>query len=140
VERNGRLSWRRQRGRCLSDEEMRLYRPYFSEAVLARTRIIEGGTPFWLRRCMNAVVLGHRIYFRDGAYQPGTLRGIELLAHELTHVEQYSQGMNMLRYLWHSRRGYRSNCYEIEAYARASALRRDCAVAATEEAGNSGVG
>lgn len=107
---------------------------------LARARIIEGKVPFWLRQCMNAVVLGHRIYFRDGAYQPGTLRGIELLAHELTHVEQYCQGMNVLRYLWHSRRGYHSNRYEIEAYARAAAIRRDCVVAAAGGARNSGAG
>ena len=67
---------------------------------------------------MCAVVLGHRIYFRKGVYHANTARGIELLAHELTHVEQYLAGMNVFKYIWASRYGYRKNPYEIEAYAK----------------------
>lgn len=113
-------------GRALSDGEKCLYAPYFDEAVLACARIIEGKTPFWLRKRMNAVVLRNRIYFRAGVYKPDTIRGIELLAHELTHVEQFMRGMTISKYLWASRRGYASNRYEIEAYARAAEIRRLC--------------
>lgn len=69
---------------------------------------------------MCAVVLGTGIYFRKGVYQFNTRIGIELLAHELTHVEQYLSGMTMLKYLWASRNGYRKNPYEVDAYAKAA--------------------
>jgi len=40
----------------------------------------------------HAVTLGDEIYFAQGAYAPGTARGDELLAHELTHVAQGRRG------------------------------------------------
>lgn len=110
-------------GRPLSELERALYRPYFQQRTLDVVRIVEGHVPFWLRRSMCAVVLGHRIHFRaevdrPGAYQANTASGIELLAHELTHVEQFLSGMTIFKYLWASRRGYRQNPFEIEAYAK----------------------
>ena len=86
-------------------------------------RIIENRVPFWLSKSMCAVVLGHRIYFREGAYSLDSLHGVELLAHELTHVEQYLSGMTIFKYLWASRHGYRQNPYEVDAYAKAAAVR-----------------
>lgn len=78
---------------------------------------------------MCAVVLGHRIYLRADldrprAYQADTVTGIELLAHELTHVEQYLSGMTVLKYLWASRKGYRENPYEIAAYQKGATVRK----------------
>lgn len=107
-----------KRGRQLSDAEHAIYQPYYQLHTLHAVRIIENTVPFWLRKNMCAVVLGHRIYFRPGAYQANTLAGIELLAHELTHVEQYLSGMTTLKYLWASRHGYWENPYEVEAYAK----------------------
>jgi len=40
----------------------------------------------------HAVTLGDDIYFARGEYAPGTERGDELLAHELTHVAQSQRG------------------------------------------------
>src|SRR5512133_2280904 len=40
----------------------------------------------------KAFTTGHDIFFREGAYQPGSGEGQELLAHELTHVVQQSSG------------------------------------------------
>jgi hypothetical protein len=40
----------------------------------------------------RAVTLGAEIYFARGEYAPGTERGDELLAHELTHVAQAQRG------------------------------------------------
>ncbi|MGG6296319.1 DUF4157 domain-containing protein [Leptolyngbya sp. AN02str] len=40
----------------------------------------------------KAFTTGQDIFFRQGAYQPGSLGGQELLAHELTHVVQQSAG------------------------------------------------
>jgi hypothetical protein len=105
-------------GRPLSAVERSNYQLYYQPCTLHEVRIIEGHVPFWLHKSMCAVVLGVRIYFRTGAYQANTRNGIELLAHELTHVEQYLSGMTVFKYLWASRRGYRQNPYEVEAYAR----------------------
>jgi len=40
----------------------------------------------------NAFARGNSIYFREGAYQPGSLAGQALLAHELAHVVQQTRG------------------------------------------------
>lgn len=109
------------KGRPLTAIERELCGPYFRSDTLDRARIIENHVPFWLRKCMSAVVLGHKIYMRKGAYlqalQPSR-SSLCLLAHELTHVEQYLSGMTIMKYLWASRHGYRQNPYEIEAYAK----------------------
>ena len=109
-------------GRPLTLQEHTLFKPYFAKIVLERVRIIDGSfggrVPFWLRRNMCAVVLGERVYFRVGVYQPDTKRGIELLAHELTHVSQFLHGMTLWRYIWSCRYGYRNSPYEQEAYAK----------------------
>lgn len=110
-------------GRPLNTKEHSYFAPYFNAQTLEVAQIFEDAVPFWLRRKMCAVVLGTRIYFRPGVYNLNTLSGIELLAHELTHVEQYLLGMSVLKYCWASRAGYQKNPYEIEAYARAKAVR-----------------
>lgn len=111
-----------QQGRPLSATERALFQSYFQPRTLDMARIIDGHVPFWLDKRMCAVVLGHQIYFRSGLYQPNenslinAPASLELLAHELTHVEQYLSGMTIFKYLWASRYGYRQNPYEIEAY------------------------
>jgi hypothetical protein len=46
-----------------------------------------------LTRSLNVVALtiGRDIYFRNGAYRPETEEGRSILAHELTHVQQYDE-------------------------------------------------
>lgn len=109
-------------GRPLSQQERTLLSPYFAQIVINQARIVDGSfdgkVPFWLRRNMCAVVLGHTIYFRAGFYQPNTKRGAELLGHELTHVSQFLHGMTLLKYVWSCRYGYTKSRYEIEAYAK----------------------
>jgi hypothetical protein len=109
-----------QQGRPLSATERALFQSYFQQRTLEMARIIDGHVPFWLDKRMCAVVLGPQIYFRSGLYQPNesslSPASLELLAHELTHVEQYLSGMTIFKYLWASRYGYRQNSYEIEAY------------------------
>ena len=114
--------------RPLNASEVKLFQPYFQANTLANARIVEGNVPFWLHKSMCAVVLYQHIFLRmeidqPRTYQPNTLRGIELLAHELTHVEQYLSGLTLIKYLWASRSGYCKNPYEIEAYAKASVVR-----------------
>lgn len=110
-----------QTGRPLTATERAFCQPFFKADSLNEARIIHGHVPFWLKKCMCAVVLGRSIYMRKGAYLKAgkpTLADVKLLAHELTHVEQYLSGMTVIKYLWASRHGYRQNPYEIEAYAR----------------------
>jgi hypothetical protein len=107
-----------EQGRPLSALEREIFEPYFEKNVLDSARIVDGKVPFWLSQNMCAVVLGHRVYFRAGHYQPNTRRGIELLGHELTHVSQYLQGMTILKYLWSCRHGYYKSVYEMEAYTK----------------------
>ena len=108
-------------GRPLTPIERAFCQPYFKAETLDKARIINGHVPFWLSKRMCAVVLGHKIYMRKGAYlsapQP-TAADLCLLAHELTHVEQYLSGMTIIKYVWASRHGYRQNPYELEAYAK----------------------
>lgn len=98
--------------RCLSEYEKQSLAPFFAASTLNIARIIDGKVPFWLRSCMCAVVLHNKIYFRHGAYQAHSVAGLALLAHELTHVEQFLSGMTVWRYCWASRFGYARNCYE----------------------------
>ena len=107
-----------KQGRPLSLQERAIFKPYFANIVMEQARIIDGKVPFWLRRDMCAVVLGCRVYFRPGVYQPNTKRGAELLGHELTHVSQFLHGMSLFHYVWSCRKGYRNSVYEIEAYAK----------------------
>jgi hypothetical protein len=120
---------RRLNARVLNADERERYAPYIAPDVLDAARVIEGHVPFWLRRDMQGVTLGHRIFLRPGAYDARRVEGISLLGHELVHVRQYRQGMTLLRYVWASRRGYRRNAYEIEAYAIGAQIRADVSAA-----------
>ncbi len=115
-----------EQGRPLSTQEIQLYQPYFTQAVLNQARIIDGSVPFWLLKEMSAVVLGRRIYLRAGVYQPNTLRGISLLGHELTHVAQFCYGMTVMRYLWSCRNGYMHSPYEVQAYEMGARIAANC--------------
>ncbi|MCC9739850.1 DUF4157 domain-containing protein [Streptomyces sp. MNU89] len=45
----------------------------------------------------DAVAVGQDIFFREGAYHPGTAEGQRLLAHELLHTVQNPDGLGALR-------------------------------------------
>jgi hypothetical protein len=47
-----------------------------------------------MARSMNAlaITIASDIYFRSNAYRPETEEGRKVLAHELTHVNQYAEG------------------------------------------------
>ncbi len=116
---------RRPDGRPLTATERARYAAHLDTDVLDAARVIDGRVPFWLRPDMLGVTLGSRIYLRPGAYDPDSLSGVELLGHELVHVRQYRDGMTVWRYLWASRRGYRCNPYETEAFAIGARIRAE---------------
>lgn len=112
-------------GRPLTTDEMAIYADQFPAEVLDSARIFEGKVPWWLRSDMAGITLGNEIYFRDGVYLPGTASGVEILGHELVHVQQYADGMTYARYIWASRNGYRNNPYEKQAYDKGAVIRNN---------------
>ena len=111
--------------RPLTRVERSRYGPYFPAELLASARVVDGKVPRWLRLDMCGVTLGSRIHFRVGAYDANTADGIELLAHELVHVQQFCEGMTLRAYAWACRRGYRRNRFEVQAYEVAARIRAE---------------
>jgi len=85
-------------------------------------RVHADGQADTLSRAVNAraFTVGEDLYFRQGAYEPGSSSGRELLAHELTHVVQQSGG-GVQRKLTISQPGDK---YEQEADQVAQAVTR----------------
>ena len=112
-------------GRPLTTDERKNYSEHFSKEVLDSAKIYDGKVPWYLKKKFRAITRGGKIFLREGAYKPGTAEGVELLGHEVVHVKQYLEGMSTLDYLWHSRKGYYNNPYEIEAYRLDNIIRAD---------------
>ena len=68
-------------------------------ADFSRVRIHTDGESHELNQAVQAKAFttGQDIYFRGGAYEPGSRGGQELLAHELTHVVQQNNSLNAQR-------------------------------------------
>jgi hypothetical protein len=61
---------------------------------LGHVRIHRDGVASSQSEALNAYAftIGSHIWFRSGGYDPETVRGKQLLAHELTHVQQHDEG------------------------------------------------
>lgn len=74
----------------LPPEAVRLLQPFFPGFDLRRIRVREG-----IPRYVIGDPLGYAerdtIYLQRGAYQPETLHGLALLAHEIAHCQQYDR-------------------------------------------------
>jgi len=88
-------------------------------ADFGRVRVHTDGEADQLNRALHAraFTTGSDIFFRQGAYQPGSSGGRELLAHELTHVLQQTGGVQRKLVV-----GAPSDRYEQEADAVAQAV------------------
>ncbi|MFF3712652.1 eCIS core domain-containing protein [Streptomyces phaeochromogenes] len=66
---------------------------------LSRVRLHTGRDAGQLTELLgaDAVAVGQDIFFREGAYRPGTADGQRLLAHELLHTVQNPDGLGALR-------------------------------------------
>jgi len=99
---------------------------WFSDpSVVDRARAVNlPFCPRYIARRRTAITLGHLIIFtKPQYYDPCSIQGLALLAHELKHVEQYKIG-GIFRFLWRYLRewfkvGYDldRHPYEKEAYA-----------------------
>ncbi|GJD18486.1 hypothetical protein RIVM261_034420 [Rivularia sp. IAM M-261] len=63
-------------------------------ADFSRVKVHTGAQADQLNQSIQAkaFTMGQDVFFRQGAYEPGSQRGQELIAHELTHVVQQSGG------------------------------------------------
>jgi RHS repeat-associated protein len=113
--------------RPLTDCEKDKLKDYIPQEDLDNADITEGKVPWYTPEDKIGITRGKKIYFRAGAYNAATRGGIALLGHELVHVGQYRAGMNWLKYLWASRRGYDNNKYEIPADAKEQEILDDMA-------------
>jgi hypothetical protein len=81
----------------------------------------------------GAITLGQLVFFRRGAYNSETARGLSLIAHEAMHVGQFRE-LGIPRFLYrysrqrigvrfrHDRHPIQIPCIELQAHVR-SALR-----------------
>lgn len=79
----------RSGGSALGDTVRRTMEPAFG-ADFSGVRVHTGPRANSLNHALQAKAFtaGESIFFRDGAYNPGSTEGQELIAHELTHVVQ----------------------------------------------------
>jgi len=83
--------------------------------------VMWGGIPTYVWDDANAYTDNNVIYFKEGQYDPYSVEGIALIAHELVHYRQYVRFGNLpmkLGYLKSALRNgaSRTNPYEKEAY------------------------
>ncbi|QUV86520.1 DUF4157 domain-containing protein [Chloracidobacterium aggregatum] len=118
----------------------RQLQPFFPELDLGRDVLWRvDGLPWWVRRLAVvppvAITFGFLVWVVPGWYAPGTPAGLELIAHELTHVVQYRRhgyfGFTLrygLEFLANILRGdslahaYENITFEVEARAHAAAV------------------
>jgi len=102
------------------DGTVRLQMESAMGADFSAVRVHTGDTSDGLNRALEAraFTTGHDIFFRQGAYQPGSSTGRELLAHELTHVVQQT-GSAVQRQMEVSNPG---DPHEVEAERMAQAV------------------
>ncbi len=98
---------------------------YVERGDLERMRVVTGWPGRWLPPLLRAgaVTIGDRVFFRAGRYEPGTAKGLALIAHEAVHVGQYRE-MGAVRflakYLWGGLKcGFRHDRHEMEQEALA---------------------
>ncbi len=84
----------RGKGQALDDSIRRPMERAFG-ADFSTVRVHTGGQSDQLNRAIQAKAFttGQDIFFRQGAYEPASQSGQELLAHELTHVIQQAGGV-----------------------------------------------
>jgi hypothetical protein len=116
--------------RALTNQEKECLSPYIPQVDLENADVHDGDVPLYLggeynRGSYDGLTIGNGIYFHSGVYDAGTLEGIALLGHELTHVGQYRNGLTVAGYLWSTLHGYRNSYYEQEAYAKQRQILND---------------
>ncbi len=72
--------------------------------------------PRYIASRRTAITLGHLIIFtKPHYYDPSSIQGLALLAHELKHVEQYRRE-GLLRFLWRYLSHWLKMGYDLERH------------------------
>ncbi len=105
--------------RRLTTREKALLEPFIPAEDLDGAVLHVGDMPLYmaLQPDKRAITRGADIYFEDPSWTFRTADQLASLAHELTHVGQYREGMTWASYLWSARNGYMQSQYEIPAFA-----------------------
>jgi len=111
----------------LPKQAIELLAPYFPELDLENIIIIEG-VPWYVPMKSGAYTDRNYLYFAPGTYDPCSLAGLTLIAHELAHTLQYKQyGKWNFRFLYLKswlvelcrhlsfNEAYARNCFEVSA-------------------------
>lgn len=102
--------------RPLTESEKRYLAPYIPSTSLNTADLRVGEPmPWYAPKWATAITRGNRIYFSNPHQAFNTPEDLGLLGHELVHVGQYANGMNVADYLWSVRRDYYDSKYEIAA-------------------------
>ena len=100
----------------LSSCEIWTLSSYADVIDLLNADLHDGEVPFYLPDRFAGITRGNDIYFRPNVYDAKTPDGLAILAHELLHVKQYREGMNLFSYATASVNGYESNKFEVPAF------------------------
>ena len=103
------------KGRPLTDFEKGILKRFIPEQDLDSARLVIGDMPFWLPKQDIGLTLYNTIYL--ASYDPLNMADIATLGHELTHVGQYRNGLNIFSYGLSCRHGYWNSPLEKAAYA-----------------------
>ena len=75
-------------GQALPPEAVLVLQPFFSSYDVRRVRVREG-IPHYVIGEPLGYAARDTVYLQGGAYQPATIAGLALLAHEIAHCQQY---------------------------------------------------
>jgi len=112
------------------------------QSDFSNVRIHQDGTSDSLNRSLEAraFTTGQDIFFRQGAYQPGTSGGRELIAHELTHVVQQTGDRVERKLQAKMSVSQPGDAYEVEADRMAqTVIRAETTPAATPQGSSQGL-
>jgi Domain of unknown function (DUF4157) len=134
-----RRSETRRGGRTsLPDDVKQRLSPYFPDLDMDAILVNLDGIPWYVPNKMDAFTNGYKIYFAPGRFNPRTASGIALIAHELTHCDQFRRHGTWIfrfRYGWSwlvellrnksFHEAYYRNHFEVEARATQDKVQND---------------
>lgn len=84
----------------LPEDVVQLLSGFVAREDLERLRPVTWRPAAWLPAILgaSATTFGQFVFFRPGAYNTGTARGLALVAHEAAHVTQY-RDLGLVRFL-----------------------------------------
>lgn len=85
----------------LDEQTILTLREFVPERDLRAARIVTGRPWRWLPRVigMSAITFAPVVIYRGGRFQPGTAKGLALIAHDTLHIGQVRE-LGRVRFYW----------------------------------------